>query len=104
MAWAALIAAGLCEVLGVLAIKRVTEYRIWTSHLFLVSAYGTSFSLLTIAMTHISMGTAYAVWTGIGTAGSILLGMFVFGEPKEWKRVFFIGLILASAVGLKWIS
>ncbi|MDF2960463.1 MAG: QacE family quaternary ammonium compound efflux transporter [Paenibacillus sp.] len=104
MEWVALVIAGLCEVLGVLSIKRVTVYRSLTSYLFLAVAFGTSFSLLTYAMTQISMGTAYAVWTGIGTAGSTMLGMLAFGEQKEWKRVLFIGLILASAVGLKWIS
>lgn len=104
MAWAALLAAGVCEVIGVVALKRVMEYRHWTSYLFLILTLGASFSLLSLAMNHISMGTAYAVWTGIGTAGSTLLGMFAFGEPKEWRRIFFIGLILASAIGLKLIS
>ena len=55
-------------------------------------------------MAFISMGTAYAIWTGMGTAGSTLLGMFVFGEPKEARRIFFIALILASAIGLKIIT
>ncbi|GLI09433.1 QacE family quaternary ammonium compound efflux SMR transporter [Paenibacillus tyrfis] len=104
MAWAALLAAGLCEVIGVVALKRVTEKRHWTSYLLLIVTLGTSFSLLSLAMNHIPMGTAYAIWTGIGTAGSTLLGMFAFGEPKEWRRILFIGLILASAIGLKLIS
>ncbi|MGG3623248.1 multidrug efflux SMR transporter [Bacillus gobiensis] len=104
MAWIALFSAGFCEVFGVFAIKRVTVYQNWTSYLFLVLAYGLSFSLLSLAMTGISMGTAYAVWTGIGTAGSMLLGMIAFGERKEWKRIFFISLILVSAVGLRLIS
>ncbi|MFC6228624.1 DMT family transporter [Paenibacillus allorhizosphaerae] len=104
MAWVALIAAGLCEMLGVVAIKRVTTYRHWTSYLFLVIAFGLSFSLLTFAMSEISMGTAYAIWTGIGTVSSALLGMIAFGEPRERKRIAYIGLIIASTVGLKWIS
>ncbi|MEK8127833.1 multidrug efflux SMR transporter [Paenibacillus filicis] len=104
MEWAALVAAGLCEVIGVIALKRVTKYRNASSYLFLVVSLGASFSLLTVAMMHISMGTAYAIWTGIGAAGSTLLGMYMFGEPKEWKRVFFIGLILISVMGLKWMS
>ncbi|WNC16289.1 multidrug efflux SMR transporter [Brevibacillus brevis] len=104
MEWIALFIAGLCEVLGVFAIKRVTEHRSLLSYLLLVVAFGASFSLLMFAMTRISMGTAYAVWTGIGTVGSAVLGMFAFGEPKEWRRLLFICLILVSAVGLKWIS
>ncbi|MGZ9586350.1 DMT family transporter [Paenibacillus marinisediminis] len=104
MAWIALIIAGLCEVLGVLAIKRVTLYHNWQSYLFLSVSFLSSFSLLSYAMGQIPMGTAYAIWTGIGTIGSTLLGMFAFGEPKEGKRVFFIALILASVIGLKVIS
>lgn len=101
MEWIALIAAGLCEVLGVIALRRVTLNRSLGSYVFLACSLGSSFLLLTYAMKFISMGTAYAIWTGMGTAGSTLLGMFAFGEPKEWRRMFFIALILASAIGLK---
>ncbi|ANA78525.1 QacE family quaternary ammonium compound efflux SMR transporter [Paenibacillus glucanolyticus] len=104
MEWIALIAAGLCEVLGVIALRRVALFRSFGSYLFLTCSLGSSFLLLTYAMNFISMGTAYAIWTGMGTAGSTLLGMFAFGEPKEWRRVFFISLILASVIGLKMIT
>ncbi|MGG4446527.1 multidrug efflux SMR transporter [Brevibacillus sp. HB1.2] len=104
MEWMALLTAGLCEVLGVLAIKHVAKRSGWGSWLLLVVAFTASFSLLMFAMTRISMGTAYAVWTGIGTVGSTILGMFAFGEPKEWIRILFISLVLVSAIGLKWIS
>lgn len=101
MAWLALIAAGCFEVVGVLATKRVTEKRNLISYLFMALAFGFSFTLLSLAMKGISMGTAYAIWTGIGTVGSTMLGMFVFNEPKDGKRIFFIGLIIASVIGLK---
>ncbi|WP_289141308.1 multidrug efflux SMR transporter [uncultured Brevibacillus sp.] len=104
MEWMALLTAGLCEVLGVLAIKQVAKRSGWRSWLLLVAAFTASFSLLMFAMTRISMGTAYAVWTGIGTVGGTILGMFAFGEPKEWMRIVFISLVLVSAIGLKWIS
>ncbi|MDF2682169.1 MAG: multidrug efflux transporter [Brevibacillus sp.] len=104
MEWMALLTAGLCEVLGVLAIKHVANRRGWASWFLLIAAFTASFSLLMFAMTRISMGTAYAVWTGIGTVGSTILGMVAFGEPKEWKRILFISLILASVISLKWIS
>ena len=55
-------------------------------------------------MTVLPMGTAYAIWTGIGTVGGAITGMLLFGEPKEWRRVLFIAMILCSAVGLKLIS
>jgi paired small multidrug resistance pump len=63
-----------------------------------------SFLFLTLAMRTISMGTAYAVWTGIGTAGSAIAGMLLYGESREWRRLLFIAFILGAAMGLKLIS
>jgi paired small multidrug resistance pump len=103
MDWFALILAGGSEVLGVLNIKRLTMKK-WDGAIYLILSFGASLFLLSYAMETIPMGTAYGVWTGIGTIGSTLLGMFLYGEPKEWKRIFFIALILASAIGLKLIS
>lgn len=103
MAWLAVILAGCAEVFGVINIKRMTEKK-WDAALYLIIGFGISLSLLSYAMKTIPMGTVYAVWTGIGTVGAALLGMFVYGEPKEWKRIFCIALIIASAVGLKGIS
>lgn len=104
MAWIALVLAGLFEVGGVIGIKGVSERKGWRYVLILALSFGASFSLLSYAMTAIPMGTAYAIWTGIGTTGGALTGMFLFGEPKEWRRVLFITMILCSAVGLKLIS
>ncbi|UHA75617.1 DMT family transporter [Paenibacillus sp. 481] len=104
MAWLMLLGAGLCEVLGVLSLKRITDKGGLLSYLYFALAFGTSFTLLSMAMDSIPMGTAYAIWTGIGTAGSTLLGMFVFGEPKDWKRILCICLIISSAVGLKLLT
>ncbi|GIO33087.1 MULTISPECIES: DMT family transporter [Paenibacillus] len=104
MAWAAILLAGVCEIFGVIGIKGVTQKKGWTAYLLLFAAFVASFSLLSFAMNTLPMGTAYAVWTGIGTVGSTLVGMFVFGEPKEWRRMLFIAMILGSAVGLKLIS
>jgi len=104
MAWVTLIIAGFCEVLGVMATERVSRKKNFTSYLMLVAAFGTSFSLLSYSMQHISMGTAYAIWTGIGTAGSAVVGMLLFGESKEWRRFLFIGMIIVSVVGLKLLA
>ncbi|MCR8844711.1 multidrug efflux SMR transporter [Paenibacillus sp. SC116] len=104
MAWLILITAGLFEVAGVFAIKRVTTHRNWQSYLMLAAAFGISFSMLSYAMESISMGTAYAIWTGIGTAGSAVLGMTLFKEQKDWKRVLCIAVIVASVVGLKLLA
>jgi len=104
MTWLALIMAGICEVFGVILIKRVTMQKNLKSVLMLILSFGLSFTLLSIAMRVIPMGTAYAIWTGIGTVGAALMGMFLYGEPKEWRRILFIGMILCSAIGLKLLS
>ncbi|EUJ37118.1 DMT family transporter [Brochothrix campestris] len=104
MAWLLLIIGGCFEVVGVSSINRLVAKRNAQNMLLLVVAFALSFLLLSLAMNTIPMGTAYAVWTSIGTAGSALMGMFFFGDSKSVKRVFFIGLIIAATVGLKLIS
>ncbi|MEK5059585.1 DMT family transporter [Paenibacillus shunpengii] len=104
MAWAAVIFAGLSEILGVIGIKGMSSGKGKKYFLLMGVSFLLSFSLLSYAMQSLSMGTAYAVWTGIGTVGSTIVGMFIFGEPKEAKRVLFIAMILCSAVGLKLIG
>jgi len=104
MAWIALICAGLLEIGGVIGIKGVSQRKGWGYLLLMLASFAISFSLLSFAMESIPMGTAYAIWTGIGTVGSTVTGMVLFGEPKEWRRVLFIAMILCSAVGLKLIT
>lgn len=104
MAWAAVILAGLSEIIGVIGIKGLSSGKGKMYFLLMGVSFLLSFSLLSYAMQSLSMGTAYAVWTGIGTVGSTIVGMFIFGEPKEARRVLFIAMILCSAVGLKLIS
>lgn len=104
MAWVYLILAGLGEVVGVAGINMLNHRRNWASFAFLGGGFILSFLFLSLAMSSLSMGTAYAVWTGIGTVGSALLGMIVYGESREWKRILFIAMVLSAAVGLKLIS
>ncbi|RUT33335.1 multidrug efflux SMR transporter [Paenibacillus zeisoli] len=103
MAWIALIIAGCCEVFGVIGIKQVTLRGNLFSYCLLGIGFLCSFSLLSFAMITLPMGTAYAVWTGIGTVGSALVGMFLYKEPKEWRRLVCIAVILGASVGLKLI-
>jgi len=103
MAWGAILVAGFLEIFGVINIKRLTMKK-WDAIIYLIISFGISFSLMSYAMKTLPMGTAYAVWTGLGTVGATLLGMFKYGEPKEWRRLLFIALILGSAVGLKLVS
>ncbi|GLO65637.1 MULTISPECIES: multidrug efflux SMR transporter [Oceanobacillus] len=103
MHWGALIIAGVFEVFGVMSLKKVAMKQ-WSALLLLVLFFGISFSLLGYAMEGITMGTAYAIWTGIGTVGSTVVGMFVYGESKEWKRILCIAFIISGAIGLKLIG
>ncbi|WP_070121789.1 DMT family transporter [Bacillus marinisedimentorum] len=104
MNWLFLIIGGMFEVIGVLGINLVNSKRSVSSYSVLLAGFLLSFLFLSKAMETIPMGTAYAVWTGIGTAGSALLGMAAFGESRNWKRLFFISLIICSVIGLKLIS
>ncbi|MGE7623054.1 DMT family transporter [Viridibacillus sp. NPDC096237] len=104
MAWFALIVAGICEIFGV-AMMNKWQYEKKTSiMLSLIAGFSISFSCLSYAMDTIPMGTAYAIWTGIGASGGALVGIFFFGESKDWKRIIFITMVLSAAVGLKLVS
>ena len=104
MAWISLILAGICEMIGVGMINKWHHDRKWSSLLFLVLGFGASFLFLSIAMETLPMGTAYAIWTGIGASGGAILGMLIYGESRDWKRILFIFMILGAAVGLKLVS
>ncbi|WP_101842679.1 multidrug efflux SMR transporter [Halobacillus sp. Marseille-P3879] len=104
MAWISLIIAGICEMFGVVMINRVHKYRNWQSVMLLIVGFGASFIFLAQAMKTLPMSTAYAVWTGIGASGGAILGMFLYGEPKDLKRIVFIAMVLGAAIGLKLIS
>lgn len=101
MSWLFLVIAGTFEMFGVGTIKLYTEKKNLPSLLLLLAAFGGSFVFLYLAMKQLPMGIAYAVWTGIGTAGGAILGMLVYGESKDKRRIFFIFLIIASVIGLK---
>ena len=104
MGWLFLFMAGAFEVVGVLGMNKIKVNKHWTSYAVLVGGFTASFLFLSLAMSTIAMGTAYAVWTGIGTVGGALVGMLVYGESKEWRRMLFIAMVLSAAVGLKLIS
>lgn len=104
MAWVSLMIAGLFEMFGVLMINKLHKDKNWQSVALMIIGFGASFLFLSYAMKQLPMGTAYAIWTGIGASGGAILGILFYGEPKDWKRIFFIGMILGAAVGLKLIS
>ncbi|MGY0693298.1 DMT family transporter [Virgibacillus sp. FSP13] len=104
MAWLFLVIAGVGEVIGVTGINKVNKGKRWNAFITLIGGFSMSFIFLSVAMESLPMSTAYAVWTGMGTIGSALVGMFVYGESKDWRRILFISMILSAAVGLKLIS
>lgn len=104
MTWFLLITAGILEVAGVAGMNMVSRKKTVLSWIVLIGGFGLSFLFLSIAMESIPMGTAYGVWTGIGTVGSALLGMIVYNEPRDAKRLLFISMIVVSVIGLKIVS
>lgn len=104
MAWVALVVAGLCEMMGVYMISKYNEVKSMKNLLLLIFTFTLSFAGLAFAMETLPMGTAYAIWTGIGAAGGALLGMMFFKESKDWRRVVCIVLVLGAAIFLKLLS
>lgn len=104
MSWVFVILAGLFEVAGVTGIARMNERMSLPNILLTAGGFGVSFILLSLAMEDMAMGTAYAVWTGIGTVGSALVGILFYRESRSPLRLFFIALVLASVIGLKLIG
>ncbi|WP_110114874.1 multidrug efflux SMR transporter [Bacillus sp. CGMCC 1.16541] len=101
MAWVTLILAGFCEVGFVIFLKLSDGFkRLWPSLGFMLFG-GLSFYLLSLSLIELPIGTAYAIWTGVGAAGSVILGMIFFKEPKDLKRIVLILCIIAGVVGLK---
>jgi quaternary ammonium compound-resistance protein SugE len=101
MAWIALFAAGLLEVGWAIGLKASDGFtRPLASALTLIGMIA-SMGLLALAVRQLPIGTAYAVWTGIGAVGTAVLGMAIFGEPAAAPRLVFIGLIVAGIAGLR---
>ena len=101
MPWVLLVIAGLFEVAWAIGLKYTEGFtRLWPSAGTL-AAMGLSVVLLGIAMRSLPVGTAYAVWTGIGAVGTVILGIVLFGEPATTARLVCVGLIVAGILGLK---
>ena len=104
MAWAYLAVAGLFEIGWAIGLKYSDGFSKPVPSLLTVVAMVLSVWLLSIAMRTIPVGTAYAVWTGIGAIGVAVLGMVLFGESREVLRVICLFLIIAGIIGLKLVS
>ena len=103
-AWLVLFVAGLCEIGWAVGLKYTEGFsRLWPSVATGVAML-TSVVLLGWSLKTLPLGTAYAVWTGIGAVGTAILGMLLFGESREAARLACIALIVAGIVGLKLVT
>ncbi len=103
-AWSVLLLAGLCEIGWAVGLKYTEGFsRLWPST-WTIAAMIASVVLLAWALKTLPVGTAYAVWTGIGAVGTAILGMLLFNESREVARLVSIGLIVAGILGLKLVT
>jgi len=101
MAWTMLVVAGLLEIGWAIGLKYTDGFTRWLPSALTIIAMAGSMWLLALALRSIPIGTAYAVWTGIGAAGTAVLGILLFAEPATALRLASIGLIVAGIAGLK---
>jgi quaternary ammonium compound-resistance protein SugE len=100
--WTLLFVAGLLEVGWAVGLKYAEGFtRLWPS-VWTLAAMAASMYLLALAARGLPIGTAYAVWTGVGAVGTAAVGMILFGESREWLRLVCIGLIVSGVLGLKF--
>jgi quaternary ammonium compound-resistance protein SugE len=104
MAWLLLCVAGLFEVAWAIGLKYGISFSRLLPSTLTLAAMIASISCLTVALKSLPVGTAYAVWTGIGAAGTAALGIYLFEEPGTFLRLGSIALIVAGIVGLKLTS
>lgn len=104
MAWVYLVLAGLFEVGFTTCLKMSENFSKTTWSVGFFISITVSFLLLNRAVQEIPMGTGYAVWTGIGAVGTVIVGIIFFEEPLYFWRIFFISTLIASIIGLKVVS
>jgi quaternary ammonium compound-resistance protein SugE len=104
MAWAYLTLAGLFEIGWAIGLKYTEGFTRPIPSILTAGSMIVSVLLLGLALKTLPVGTGYAVWTGIGTVGTALLGIALFGEPASALRLACIGLIVAGILGLKFVS
>lgn len=104
MSWLILLVAGLFEITWAMGLKFSEGFKKLVPSIITIVAMVISVVLLSFAMKTLPIGTAYAVWTGIGAIGTVILGIFIFKEPATWPRLTFVAFILIGIIGLKITS
>ena len=104
MAWVILFVAGICEIGWAVGLKYTDGFtKLWPT-VFTGISLLISMALLGLAVKSLPLGTAYAVWTGIGAVGTVLLGIVLFKEPATVARLVCVGLIVSGILGLKFLG
>ncbi|MCA1029741.1 quaternary ammonium compound efflux SMR transporter SugE [Bacillus timonensis] len=104
MAWIFLVIAGILEVVWAIGLKYTEGFSKVVPSIVTVIGMIASFYFLSLALKTLPLGTAYAIWTGIGALGTVLLGMVIFGEPRDLIRFLFLSFIIIGIIGLKFTT
>jgi len=104
MKWILLVIAGLLEMGWAVGLKYSQGFTRLVPSIFTILGMIASFYFLSLALRNLPLGTAYAIWTGIGTVGTVILGIILFKEPVDLIRLIFIGFIIIGIIGLKIVS
>lgn len=104
MAWVYLLIAGVFEVVWAIGLKYSNGFSKLYPSVITIIGMAISFYFLALATKTLPIGTAYAIWTGIGAVGAVILGMMLFNEPKDLIRIMFVAFILVGIIGLKYTA
>jgi quaternary ammonium compound-resistance protein SugE len=105
MGWIFLLSAGVLEIAFTTFLKLSQNFTVIRySIIFAVCAIASFLCLNKAINLNIPLGTAYAIWTGIGAAGTVIIGIFLFNEPSDFLRIMFLTLLIGSIVGLKFVA
>ncbi len=104
MSWVILFFAGLFEIGWAVGLKQTDGFTRPLATALTIGSMVASLALLGLALKSLPLGTAYAVWTGIGTVGTVILGIWIYGESADLLRLGCIALIVAGILGLKFIT
>jgi paired small multidrug resistance pump len=104
MGWFFVILAGTCEIIGAAGLKLYSQRKTSRNGALYIGGFSASFAFLYTAFHYLQVGIAYAVWIGIGTAGAVLINMFLFGESRNLGRIISVILIIIGVIGLRTLS
>jgi quaternary ammonium compound-resistance protein SugE len=104
MAWLILLLAGAFEVVGAITLKQAAGFTRLAPSLLTLAAMAASVALLGVALRTLPLSLGYALWTGLGTLGTVLFGVLVLGEPADLRRLLCVALIMSGMIGLKLLA